>query len=97
MVIYNDLKKRYNLNDQEICFCGDDIQDLSILEKVGFSCCPKNAQDGIKNICDYISPLNGGEGFVREICNIFVISVQRLEPPMLSGKTLSHKYGTTDQ
>lgn len=70
--VYNSIKKKFKLLDQEICYCGDDIQDIQILTKCGFSCCPKNAQNEVKNICDYISEYEGGRGFVREICNILL-------------------------
>ena len=67
--IYNRIKEKYHLSDQEICYCGDDIQDIPVLKQCGFSCCPKNAQTEVKHICDYISEYEGGSGFVREICN----------------------------
>ena len=47
-------------------------QDLEIIKRVGFSCCPSNAQQIIKKNSVFISSLKGGEGFVREICNIIL-------------------------
>ncbi|UCG02601.1 MAG: HAD hydrolase family protein [Candidatus Heimdallarchaeota archaeon] len=67
--IYNRIKEKFHLTDKEICYCGDDLQDIPVLRQCGFSCCPKNAQDEVKNICDYISEYEGGRGFVRDICN----------------------------
>ena len=67
---YEKIKDKYRLKDKEICFCGDDIQDLSILKKTGLSACPKNAQLKVKEICNYVSEKKGGKGFVREICNL---------------------------
>ena len=32
--IYNEIKDKYELDDNNICFLGDDIQDLEILKKV---------------------------------------------------------------
>ncbi|UCD13729.1 MAG: acylneuraminate cytidylyltransferase [Thermoplasmatales archaeon] len=68
--IYNKLKKKYKLSDSEICFCGDDISDLEVLKKVGFSCCPSNAQQSVKKVCHYVSAFKGGSGFIRDISNI---------------------------
>lgn len=68
--IYNKLKKKYNLEDSEVCFCGDDVADLEVLKKVGFSCCPHNAQQSVKKVCHYISNYEGGHGFIRDISNI---------------------------
>ncbi len=70
--VYNSIKEKYELSDQEICYCGDDVQDIQILTKCGFSCCPINAQNEVKDICDYISEYEGGNGFVRDICNIIL-------------------------
>ncbi|MFX0014111.1 MAG: KdsC family phosphatase [Promethearchaeota archaeon] len=69
---YNSIKEKFQLSDHEICYCGDDIQDIQILTRCGFSCCPKNAQNEVKDICDYISEYEGGSGFVRDICNILL-------------------------
>ncbi len=68
---YEEIKEKYNLIDKEICFCGDDIQDIPVLKKVGFSACPKNAQEEVKKICDYVSDKKGGGGFVRKLCELF--------------------------
>lgn len=67
--IYNKIKDKFHLSDQEICYCGDDTQDIPVLKQCGFACCPKNAQNEVKYICDYISEYEGGSGFVRDICN----------------------------
>jgi 3-deoxy-D-manno-octulosonate 8-phosphate phosphatase (KDO 8-P phosphatase) len=37
------------------------------MQRVGFACCPNDAAEEIREICDYISPKNGGEGCVRDI------------------------------
>jgi len=68
---YNKLKEKYKLKNEEICFCGDDVQDIPVIKRVGFSACPKNAVYEIKQICDYVSDKKGGEGFVRDIYNFF--------------------------
>ncbi len=74
LTIFNNLISKYSLSEKEICYCGDDIQDIPVLKKVGFSCCPKNAQNDVKDVCDYISTIKGGNGFVREICNLIIKS-----------------------
>ena len=70
--IYDSLKKKYDLTDENICFCGDDIQDIPVLKKVGLSCCPKNAVDEVKSICDYVSTKSGGHGFVRDVARLIL-------------------------
>jgi len=70
--IYTKWKKDLKLDDSKICVCGDDISDLSILKQAGFSCAPVNALDEVKSNVDYISKNRGGEGFIREVCNIIL-------------------------
>lgn len=74
--IYNKLKKKYNLLDENICYLGDDTNDLEVLKIVGLSCCPKNAQKIVKEISKYISDFKGGKGFVRDVCNLIIENFQ---------------------
>jgi len=46
---------------------GDDIPDLSVMEKSGLSTCPNDAVTDVKDAADYISHKKGGDGCVREI------------------------------
>ena len=51
----------------EVGYIGDDLNDFEVMSKVGFKACPANAAGEIKNICDYISAKDGGEGAVRDV------------------------------
>jgi len=46
---------------------GDDMPDYEIIQEVGLATCPKDACSDIREISDYISPYNGGEGCARDI------------------------------
>jgi YrbI family 3-deoxy-D-manno-octulosonate 8-phosphate phosphatase len=60
---------RYN----QIAYIGDDINDISVLEKVGLAACPKNAQPLVKNIPGIIQlTTKGGEGALREFINYII-------------------------
>ena len=61
------LAARYRIGLDEIAYVGDDINDIDVLENVGFPCTVNNASDNIKIRAKYVSRLNGGEGAVREI------------------------------
>ncbi len=64
---YEAVKAEYGLTDEEICYIGDDVLDMSILKRVGFSVAVANARDEVKAICNYVTISNGGEGAVREV------------------------------
>jgi len=37
------------------------------MQHVGLACCPADAATEIKKLSQYISPVNGGEGCVRDV------------------------------
>jgi 3-deoxy-D-manno-octulosonate 8-phosphate phosphatase (KDO 8-P phosphatase) len=64
---FEDFKSKYHLKNEEILMMGDDLPDMSILKISGISACPKNAVPEVKEISDYISPIEGGKGAVRDV------------------------------
>ncbi|HID37928.1 MAG TPA: 3-deoxy-D-manno-octulosonate 8-phosphate phosphatase [Calditrichaeota bacterium] len=75
---YEQIKQQFNLTDEEIAYIGDDILDLSILKKVGFSAAVANARDEVKAICDYVTIHQGGQGAVREVIDKILIRQDKL-------------------
>lgn len=67
MAVYEEYIRQNGLKDEEVVFIGDDLPDHGIMSRVGLAVCPQDAAIEIKNICQYISPKNGGEGCVRDI------------------------------
>lgn len=55
-----------------VCYVGDDINDLEAIKSVGVGCAPANAMLQVKNVADYITRAKGGEGVIREIVNCIV-------------------------
>jgi 3-deoxy-D-manno-octulosonate 8-phosphate phosphatase (KDO 8-P phosphatase) len=51
----------------EICFMGDDVNDLPALEIAGISAAPADAQPSVLAVASLISTRAGGQGAVREI------------------------------
>ena len=64
----------------EVCYIGDDINDLDLLSAVGFPCCPPNARPEIKAIKG-IRILNtpGGQGVIRELCDEILQSLTTID------------------
>ncbi len=69
---YEKIKDKFNLKDENICYIGDDLLDLPVIKKVGFSVTVPNAFDDIKKEVDYISTKRGGRGAVREIADLIL-------------------------
>jgi 3-deoxy-D-manno-octulosonate 8-phosphate phosphatase (KDO 8-P phosphatase) len=51
----------------EICFMGDDVNDLPAMQIAGFSAAPANAAQDVLAKADFIAKCAGGNGAVREL------------------------------
>jgi len=58
---------KYNLDREQVLYMGDDLTDYYVMKYAGFSACPSDAVNEIKQIATYISDKPAGEGCVREI------------------------------
>lgn len=67
LVQLEELKKKYNLQYDEIAVVGDDLNDLEIFNVCGFSACPADACEEIKAISNLVLSRAGGNGAVREL------------------------------
>ncbi len=65
-----EILKKENLSVNEVAFIGDDLVDLPVLLRCGFSACPKNAPADVKEAVDYITDTESGKGVFREIVEI---------------------------
>ena len=65
--VFQQFLSSYRLKASEICYMGDDLPDIQILRKVGLSACPIDAVPEVLGIVDYISPIAGGKGCVRDV------------------------------
>ncbi|MCG2793471.1 MAG: HAD hydrolase family protein [Weeksellaceae bacterium] len=64
---YEDFKSKHQIQDSEILMMGDDIPDIGIMKLAEISACPANAVPEVKAVSDYISPILGGKGAVRDV------------------------------
>lgn len=56
----------------QVAYVGDDINDLEVLQAVG---CPLTVADAMptnQNLAIYVTKLAGGQGAVREICEMLI-------------------------
>jgi 3-deoxy-D-manno-octulosonate 8-phosphate phosphatase (KDO 8-P phosphatase) len=65
--VYKDYLAENFLTADDCLYMGDDIPDYEVMLRVALACCPQDAAQEIKEICKYISPINGGKGCVRDI------------------------------
>jgi len=61
-----------NISANECAYVGDDIPDLPLLKHVGFAIAVANAVPALHEQCDYSTSARGGQGAVREICELIL-------------------------
>ncbi|MGG4167071.1 HAD-IIIA family hydrolase [Rossellomorea vietnamensis] len=67
LTVLQEIMDDLQITLDEVCYVGDDINDLPILQKVGLPVVPNNAVSIVKEYAQYVTISNGGEGAVREI------------------------------
>ena len=54
------------LSDTQVGYMGDDLQDLPVLRRAGFSAAPADAAPEVRAAVQWVSPSGGGRGAARE-------------------------------
>lgn len=70
--ILNEIAKKHSLSLNEIAYVGDDVPDLPVLMRVGFSAAPSNAHPEVKSRVHLVLEKKGGEGAVREFTDLLL-------------------------
>ena len=61
-----------NATWDEVCYLGDDVVDLGVLNRAGAAVAVANAIDEAKAIADYVTERQGGDGAVREVVKLLL-------------------------
>lgn len=64
---YHNFLSKYDFINEDILYMGDDLPDYEVMLQVGIATCPIDAVSDILSISDYVSPLKGGHGCVRDV------------------------------
>jgi YrbI family 3-deoxy-D-manno-octulosonate 8-phosphate phosphatase len=76
-VAIDALCDRHHLTLDQVAFVGDDLNDLPALECVGFPCAVADAAEPVKALACYVTSKRGGDGAVREVCELLIAAQQR--------------------
>jgi 3-deoxy-D-manno-octulosonate 8-phosphate phosphatase (KDO 8-P phosphatase) len=63
---------RYALRLDEICFMGDDVNDLAAMDLAGFSAAPADARPAVLRKAALVTRATGGNGAVRELVDLIL-------------------------
>ena len=64
---YEEYLYTYEIDAGEILYMGDDLPDYPVMRRVAIPTCPADAAHEVIEIAQYVSPLKGGEGCVRDV------------------------------
>lgn len=66
------------LNYENVAYLGDDLPDLPVIKKVGIGMAVANANDFVKRHAFATTKARGGEGAVREFCELLLLAKGQL-------------------
>jgi len=81
---FNELLSDTGMEERYICYAGDDWIDIPVLERVGLSVTVPDADAVVKNRAHWVTSRQGGNGAVREICDL-ILAAQGLDQKVLKG------------
>lgn len=64
--VLNEWCRELDITAENVAYVGDDINDLEVMDAVGFSGCPADAMEAIKLKANVVLIRNGGDACVRE-------------------------------
>lgn len=68
-----------NIPPEAAAYMGDDVIDLPVMRLVGVSFSVPNAPQCVRDRADYVSQRTGGNGAVREVCELIMSAQGTLE------------------
>jgi 3-deoxy-D-manno-octulosonate 8-phosphate phosphatase (KDO 8-P phosphatase) len=72
---FNKILKKYKLKPEQACYIGDDLLDLAVLNRAGFSVTVPQACGDIQHSVDFVTQKDAGCGAVRETVE-FILKAQ---------------------
>ena len=77
---YERILAEVRVSDAEVAYMGDDVVDLAVLGRVGFSAAPADAVQEVRSRVHWTSAQRAGEGAARELIELILRAQNRWEP-----------------
>ena len=71
----DEFEKETGFKDEDVCYVGDEMIDLGVMRRAGFSVAPGDASAQAREDADYVTKAGGGKGVVRELAQ-FILQAQ---------------------
>lgn len=67
LAAFEELLAAMGVAASEACYMGDDLPDLPLMRRAGYSAAPADAREEVRAAADYVTHVPAGQGAVREI------------------------------
>ena len=81
---YETLLNQLQLSDEQVAYAGDDLPDLPLIHRAGLGIAVANAVSIVREFADWQTETSGGQGAVREICELIMYAQQTLSTTIAS-------------
>ncbi|MGZ8095655.1 MAG: 3-deoxy-manno-octulosonate-8-phosphatase KdsC [Methylosarcina sp.] len=69
---FEEIIGKMNVTPDQVAFVGDDLVDLLIMSRVGLAVTVDDANFAVKQRADWCTRMPGGQGAVREVCDLIM-------------------------
>lgn len=87
------LSEKHGVTPGEACYVGDDLGDLEAMESVGLPVAVRDALPQIRRVARYVTRRRGGEGAVREVCDLILAARSGGAPPPAAAVSVGRMLG----
>lgn len=64
--------KDTDISPSQICYLGNDINDIECVKSAGFGCAVKDSHPSLLKVADFVTKNKGGDGAVREVSELIL-------------------------
>lgn len=79
LIAYQALKEKLQLDDEQVAFTGDDLNDIAPIKRAGLGIAVANASTLVHDHADWSTSRVGGAGAVREVCEFILRAQNQLD------------------
>jgi 3-deoxy-D-manno-octulosonate 8-phosphate phosphatase (KDO 8-P phosphatase) len=84
VIAYEELLTKLDLQPNQVAYVGDDVIDLPVMSKVALPIAVANAHPFVKEHAELTTQNTGGNGAVREVCDLLLTSQNKYNDLMAS-------------
>ncbi len=87
--IFDEIRQKANLTDDQIAYIGDDFTDIPLIKRAGLGVAVDNAREEVKNAAHFVTEAKGGEGAVREVIELILKAQNKWEYAAVPAKRIN--------